>query len=194
NLRVEAYDAEGARLQSSEIIRDAKPLEIVDLTAPITSKPSEQRRLEGRVVFDNGLPAEQLALRLYRLDYGGVATQMSEAPTRELGLYVLPFDLGGKAAGLEVRAVDAASAETPLSKPMHDFGDEARVIVNLVAPAKLQPLAAEYRRLATDLTPHVGEMNALSGARENAERQDLTVLNRATGWDARLIALAANAG
>ncbi|HEV2124852.1 MAG TPA: hypothetical protein VGW38_19055, partial [Chloroflexota bacterium] len=194
NLRVEAYDKDGTRLQSSELIDDAKPLEIVNLVVPVTSRAFEQRRLEGRVVFDNGLPAEQLTLRLYRLDFGGVETpHLSETTTRELGLYILPFDHSGEAAGLEVRAVDATGDETPLSKPMYDLGDEARVVVNLVAPAALQSLNAEYQRLATDLTPHVGEMSALAGARENAERQDLTVLNRATGWDARLIALAANA-
>jgi ABC toxin N-terminal region/Salmonella virulence plasmid 28.1kDa A protein len=193
NLRVEAYDEDGTRLKSSDVIAEAKVLEIVDLVVPVTTELPEQRHLEGRVVFDNGLPAENLKLRLYRLDFGGVATQMSETTTKELGLYALPFDLGGEAAGLELRAVDSSGNETPLSKPLHDFGDEVRVIVNLVAPGTLQPLAAEYRRLATDLTPHVGEMKALAGARENAERQDLTVLNRATGWDARLIALAANA-
>src|SRR5215216_3252135 len=193
DLRVEAYDEDGTRLQSSEVIREARALEIVDLVVPIASRPSEQRRLEGRAVLDNGLPGENLTLRLYRLDFGGVETRLSETTTREMGLYVLPFDLGGEAAGIEVRAVDAAGAETTLSKPMYDLGDEARIVVNLVAPATLQPPAAEYQRLAADLTPHVGEMNALAGARENAERQDLTVLNRATGWDARLIALAANA-
>src|SRR5215207_5618338 len=193
DLRVEAYDEDGTRLQSSEVIREARPLEIVDLVVPIAGRPSEQRRLEGRIVLDNGLPAEQLALRLYRLDFGGVESRLSETITRELGLYVLPFDLGGEAAGIEVRAMDAAGAETPLSKPIYNLGDEARIVVNLVAPATLQPLAAEYQRLTADLTPHVGEMEALAGAREDAERQDLTVLNRATGWDARLIALAANA-
>jgi hypothetical protein len=85
DLRVEAYDEDGTRLQSSEVIREARPLEIVDLVAAIVSMPSEQRRLEGRVVFDNGLPAEQLALRLYRLDFGGVETRLSETITRELG-------------------------------------------------------------------------------------------------------------
>ncbi len=37
----------------------------------------------------------------------------------------------------------------------------------------------------------MGELNKLADARETAERQDLTQLNRATGSDARLIALAA---
>src|SRR5205823_6454706 len=57
NLRVEAYDEGGTRLQSSAVIRAARPLEIVDLVVPIASKPAE-RRLEGYIVFDNGLPAE----------------------------------------------------------------------------------------------------------------------------------------
>jgi hypothetical protein len=192
NLCVEAYGDDGTLLQASEIVREAKPVEIIDLTIPAASRPPEQRRLEGRVVFENGLPAEQLNLRLYRLDFGGAGTQLSETKTRELGLYTLPFDLGGKPADLEIRAIDASGSETSLSKRIHDLGNEARVIVNLVAPAKLQPLATEYQRLVADLTPHIGEMKALASAQENAERQDLTLLNRATGWDARLIALASN--
>ena len=77
---------------------------------------------------------------------------------------------------------------------MHNLGLEARRVVNLVAPESLRPLPSEYSRLSAALMPHVvGNMKNLAAAQENAERQDLTRLNRATGWDARLIAFAANA-
>jgi len=192
-LRVSAIGKDGKPLKSSELIRDAKPLEVVNLTVPITGKPAAQRRVEGRVVLEYGLPAEKVKLRLYRHDFGKAETLIGETTTREGGLYALPYDIGGKAASLEVRAVDGAGKETPLSKTMHDLGEAERTLVNLVAPTTLQPLAAEYQRLTADLKPHVGEIKKLAEARENAERQDLTLLNRATGWDARLIALAANA-
>jgi hypothetical protein len=193
NLRIETYDDQGAVLQSSEVIREAKPIEVVNLLVPVALRPAGQRRVEGRIVFDNGLPAENLMLRLYRLDFGGLKIQLGEdKPTRELGVYDLPFDLGGKPAGLQVYALNEAGEETPLCKPLYDFGDEARVIVNLIAPANLKTQAAEYTRLLDDLTPHLGELN-LAEASERSDRQDLTVLNRATGWDARLIALAAHA-
>ena len=193
HLRVSVSGEDGTLLQSSELIRDARPLEIVNLTVPLTEKPAAQRRIEGRIVLEHGLPAEKIKLRLYRRDFGGAETLLGETTTREDGLYALPYDVGGKAASLEVRAVDAAGEEIPLSKTMHDLSERESALVNLVAPTALQPLAAEYQRLTADLTPHVGEMTKLADARENAERQDLTVLNRATGWDARLIALASNA-
>ena len=191
NLRISVTDDDGELLQSSEAIRNAKPLEIMDLTLPMDHKPATQRRIEGQITLQHGLPAAQLKLRLYRLDFGGKATLLNETSTLEGGQYAFTYDPGGQAVSLEVRAVKGANEEIPLSKPLNDLSGESRAGLNLVAPGALQPLAAEYRRLSADLTPHVEQMTKLADARENNERQDLTVLNRATGWDARLIALAA---
>lgn len=151
--------------------------------------PSTNRRIAGRIVYEYGAPAEGLKLRLYRLDFGGKATKLGDTNTLGDGRYAFTYDLGGKAASLEVRAVVEAEKEITLSKPLNDLGGESIKTLNLVAPGALKPLAAEYRRLSADLKPHIGDMR-LAEAKENNERQDLTVLNRATGWDARLIALA----
>ena len=191
HLRVSVSSEEGTQLQSSELIRDARPLEIVNLTVPLTEKPAAQRRIEGRIVLEHGLPADSLKLRLYRRSFGDKATLLAETSTLAGGQYAFTYDSGDKALSLEVRAVNSANDEILLSKPLNDLSREPRAVLNLVAPGNLQPLAAEYRRLSADLTPHVGQMTMLAEARENKERQDLTVLNRATGWDARLIALAA---
>ncbi|MBK8639513.1 MAG: hypothetical protein IPN92_15035 [Chromatiaceae bacterium] len=191
NLRVSAVGDDGELLQSSEVTRNAKPLEIVDLTLAIDRKPAAQRRVEGQVMLQHGLPAAHLKLRLYRLDFGGTATLLNETTTLAGGHYAFAYDAAGKAASLQVRTVNATGGEIPLSRPLNDRSGESRAGLNLVAPGTLQPLAAEYGRLSADLTAHVGTMTTLAGARENNDRQDLTVLNRATGWDARLIALAA---
>lgn len=191
NLRVSAISEDGKSLQSSKVIRNAKPLEIIDLAIPIARKPAVQHRIEGRILLQHGLPAEQLKLRLYRLDFGSKATLLDETTTLAGGQYAFTYDPGGQAASLEVRAVKGANEEIKLSKPLNDFRGESRTGLNLIAPGNMQPMATEYRRLSVDLTPHVGQMKNLAEARENKERQDLTVLNRATGWDARLIALAA---
>ncbi len=151
--------------------------------------PSTSRKITGRIVYEYGAPAEGLKLRLYRLDFGGKATLLVETSTLADGLYAFTYDLGGKAASLEVRAVGGENKEIVLSKPLNNLSGDSITTLNLVAPGSLKPLAAEYRRLAADLKPHIGEMQ-LAEAKENNERQDLTVLNRATGWDARLIALA----
>ncbi|MBE0465801.1 MAG: hypothetical protein IBX71_01070, partial [Candidatus Desulforudis sp.] len=158
---------------------------------PIVLRVNNHQVVAGVIVLDHGLLAENLKLRLYRRDFGGKSTLLAETSTLAGGRYVFTYDPGDKALSLEVRAVDNANKEILLSKPLNDLSTELRAVVNLVAPGNLQPLAAEYRRLSADLTPHVGQLTKLAEARENVERQDLTVLNRATGWDARLIALAA---
>ncbi|HEY5814528.1 MAG TPA: hypothetical protein VIT23_17975, partial [Terrimicrobiaceae bacterium] len=194
NLRIEIYGNEERRLQSSDVVRSARPVEILNLIAPLVTRVSGPRSLEGRVVFDNGLPAAELLLLLYRVDVGGKETKLLETTTTKLGVYAFPpFDLDGKIAGLQVRAFDGKELEQPLSKIIYDLGDEPRIIVNLVAQTAFKPPAAEYDRLQSDLGHHIGDLKGLRNASENFERRDLTMLNRETGWDARLIALAANA-
>ncbi|HYI12532.1 MAG TPA: neuraminidase-like domain-containing protein [Thermoanaerobaculia bacterium] len=191
NLRVSVVDESGKLLQSSEVIRGAKALEVVDLTVPIGRKPATRRSIEGQILLEDRRPADGVTLRLYRRDFGGKATLLDETRTLAGGQYAFTYDAGDQAASLEVRAVRSANEEIPLSRPVNDRSGESRAGLNLVAPANLQPLAAEYKRLADDLTTHLGSMAKLAEAKEDDQRQDLTILNGETGWDARLIALAA---
>jgi hypothetical protein len=150
-----------------------------------------QATLGGSIRYEHGLPAEDLPLRLYRRDFGGKATRIAETATQKGGRYRFALDGKSRVGSVEIRAVTANGKEVLLSKPLHHLTAENRGRINLVAPAQLRPLAAEYPRLRADLEPHVGELRNLATATEDAERQDLTVLHRATGWDARLIGLAA---
>lgn len=158
---------------------------------PIVVRVERHATIRGRVVTAYGVPAEQLTLRLYRLDFGGGTTRLAETIAGEGGRYALAYDPGESEPVLEVRAVKADGKEIALTKPLHGLTAEERANLNLVVPAETQPLEAEYRRLVNDLTPHVGQIRRLAEAKETGERQDITVLHRATGWDARLIALAA---
>lgn len=191
DLLITVTNEDGKLLHSSDIIRNAKPLEIVDLVIPVAEKIAAERRIEGIIMLEYGAPANKLKLRLYRRDFGGKTTLLAETDTLAGGQYAFTYDSGGQAQSLEVRAVDNSNKEVLLSKPLNNISHESPVVLNLIAPGKLQPLAAEYRRMAADLAPHIGQMTALAQAKEDEEHQDLTVLNRATGWDARLIALAA---
>lgn len=190
NLRVSAIGEDGRTVGSSQVVPNAKPVETIDLTVPIAAPAADRQTIEGAILLEHGLPAEKLKLRLYRRDFGGKATPLGDTTTVGDGRYAFSYDAGSRVASLEVRAVKPDGKEVPLSKPLNDLTAETRARLNLLAPGNLQPLAAEYRRLSADLTQHVGQMAKLAGAKEDAEQQDLAVLNRATGWDARLIALA----
>ena len=59
-------------------------------------------------------------------------------------------------------------------------------------PAVVREPAPELERLRADVTAHLGDFDRLARAREDEQRRDLTLLRSATGWDARLLALAAD--
>lgn len=201
NLRILVANKDGQFLQKSGLSQNAKPLEIINITIPVSQPSDTPSRIEGQIIFEHGLPAEELQLRLYRRDFGDNATLLDETTTLAEGQYAFSYNTGGKTFSLEIRAVtneeNGEKNEIPLSKPLNYLGNEQINIVNLVAPSDLQPLEPEYQRLSADLEPHLGDIKTLSDiktlaeAKENEDHQDLTVLNRATGWDARLIALAA---
>jgi hypothetical protein len=69
NLRVSVMDEDGELLLSSEVIRNAKPQEVIDLTLPMARKPPAQRRIEGQIILQHGLPAEKLKLRRFFRNY-----------------------------------------------------------------------------------------------------------------------------
>jgi hypothetical protein len=160
---------------------------------PITIRIDHSETIQGVVLSEHMLPVRGLKLRLYRRDFGGQATRLNEANetiTGEDGRYVFAYKADDKTASLEVRAVTVDGQEVLLTKPLNELSTQSSANLNLMAPASLQPLAAEYNRLSDALKPLLGgDMAKLTGAREDTEQQDITVLNRATGWDARLITL-----
>ncbi|HET8681352.1 MAG TPA: neuraminidase-like domain-containing protein [Micromonosporaceae bacterium] len=81
---------------------------------------------------------------------------------------------------------------TRLSSVQYNLRDRLPGPLHLVVPARLRPMAGEHARLAADLQPHLLEAE-LGSAVEDPATRDLTLLHYGTGWDARLVALAATA-
>ncbi len=159
--------------------------------SPPSPPGSKTRRVEGRILFDYGLPAGGVTLRLYGKGFAGVETRLGEVKTDAQGFYALSYDTGGKPANLEARVVNVQGQEISISGVKYNASEKETL--NLVAPTNARPLAAEYQRLSADLSQQIGGQAKLGDAREKGDRRDLTMLSQATGWDARLIALAATA-
>jgi hypothetical protein len=150
----------------------------------------------GRVLMDYGEPASGLRLRLRVLRFGESKPQFvgEEVVTDTSGLFKLPFDPGTD-MGVEVVAIDEKGETRTLSLPMFAPGGESNMVA-LVAPTELQPPASEFDRLLSSVTAKIGDADLLAHAQDrggNAEQSDIALLAGQTGWDARLIALAANA-
>jgi hypothetical protein len=148
---------------------------------------------QGHVFFEHGLPANGITLHAYNRGFGGGSAdvKLGEVTTDAQGQYTLSYNSGAAAANLELRAVDAQGKEVTLADA--HYGAAQQEVVNLIAPTTLRPLASEYDRLAAEVGRQIGGIDKLKAAQESADRQDLTLLNTITGWDARPLALAAQA-
>ncbi len=143
----------------------------------------------GQLTMDYGSPAASVTVRLYGIAFGGAATQLAQASADANGVYAFAYT--ATVSGLEVRAVDPQGDEAVLSSVV--YNPPTNLTLNLVVPASVKPLAPEYQRLSADMQTAIGGIQNLANAQETPARQDLTLLNQTTGWDARLLALAANA-
>jgi hypothetical protein len=188
NLRVLLLADDGRTLATSRLVQNAGAAETLDLVAPLAGAEVSKRSFVGRVTLQDGREAEGVTLRLVRRTFGGGATDLDETTTQFGGRYALSFTLDPAAASLQILAIRTTGETVPLEAQLNYLGNEAAITRDLVAPSDMIPRPIEFQRLATDLQPHIGEIAALAGAKETTDRQDLTVLNRATRWDARLLA------
>jgi len=149
---------------------------------------NNQSSLKGRLVFDYGLPATGVKVRLYEKGFAGSDKRLAEVTTGPAGVFVLPHTPQSARSILDVRVVGPKGTEISVSA----IGVEAATgrLLSLVVPGTVQPLAPEFNRLRDDLKSQVGTAS-LGQAEESDGRKDLTLLNRSTGWDARLVAMAA---
>jgi hypothetical protein len=193
-LQLVVTDDAGDALAKTDVMPDPGTLVVVDLAAKRNPPAAEPRRLAGMLMLEHGAPADAVELRLYHVAFGGAITELARTTTTQDGAFAFGYDPGANGLNLEVRALSPAGDEVPLSRDLTHMGGEPSGPISLVAPTRVQPPQAEYRRLADALTVQVGgDLAALAGTIEDQDRQDLSALNGATGWDARLIALAATA-
>lgn len=145
--------------------------------------------IQGNLVFDYGLPAAGVTVRLYNIGFAGREVKLAESVSDPLGHYSLSSEIQrGPAPNLQLRVVDAKGAEVPISTTK--FSASQQEVLDLVVPASVRPLAPEFQRLAADMAP-IGGIAKLGDAQESSGRKDLTLLSQSTHWDARLLALAA---
>ncbi len=153
------------------------------------TEKKETVTLTGEARFTDDSKAEGLKLILYKKVLGQKNSLVAETIITEKGSYKLVFDTSIKAGLLEVWVVDGNGQEHSIAELPFSIEEKKDLSLNLTIPATLSTNLIEYREMLADLKEHLGNIN-LSQIEEDSQQQDLTYLSLATGWDARLIALA----
>src|SRR5688572_4056877 len=186
HLSVVVFDGNGKPLRESDVIRKAKPLEIVDLT--VSGADRATFRVEGRVA--SRVSAGVGGLRVLIVDKTvGDDVQLAEAVTDESGAYQVTFtDANGKVRpDLQARGF---AGERFLAASDVRYNASQRETLNVLLGEKAAAdLQSEHETLIAALSSHFpGKLGDLE---ETNGRQDITYLANKTGWDARAVALAA---
>jgi GH18 family chitinase len=176
-----------------ELSADDGQQSLVRSIAGVFVPPTGSNRIEGHVFFDHGLAAGGILVRAYNRGFAGADAKLAEGHTDNQGYYSLAYNPGPGPLNLQIRTVDNQGKELALSAV--NFNAGAEEVFDLVVPStNVQPLGPEFQRLAADMDKQIGGIAKLAQAQENSDRQDLTLLYQTSGWDARIIALAASAG
>ncbi|MGC2744308.1 MAG: Tc toxin subunit A, partial [Candidatus Angelobacter sp.] len=164
---------------------------VIDKATTTDPTGETKHTVQGVLSFDNGLSAAGITTRIYNIVFGGKDVKVGETKSDAQGNYSAAYTAQGPSPSIQVRVVDSSNKEVTISTTQ--FNAPASLTLNLVVPSSIQPLAPEFQRLSDDMQKSIGIIAALGQAQETADRQDLTLLNQSTNWDARVIALAATA-
>jgi hypothetical protein len=165
--------------------------------------PDSRSTISGHVYREYGGPAADKTLRAYRKGFGGVTAPYRQTQTDKNGRFKISLSAGDDPAD---GAADDAADPTPINlelRMLQQDGSEVTVtdtlfdvqpgdVVNVVAPTSVQPPATEHAQLTQDTADHL-HGQPLGIARQTPDQPDLSLLQENTGWDARLVALAATA-
>lgn len=190
NLKVSVLDEASRSIGSSQVVQNAKPLELLDLIIP--SAGDKSYRIEGKVT--SRVSASMSRLRVVIVDKGiGSDVQLAETATDESGTYQVSFSdsavrrRGKKQPDLQVRVL---AKEVFLGASEVRYNTSPYEVVNVLLDDQASAtLRSEHQELTENLARHFKDR--LGKVQETDKQQDITYLANKSGWDARAVALAA---
>ncbi len=194
DIVVRVYDAQLTLLGESPLKKNAGKTVTIQVRVDYTPPQVTHFRVQGHVWRENALPAAGLPVRAWDQRLSG-ETLLGAATTDSAGHFEIAYDSSGLPAGknradLLLRVFPDSQAVKPIATAPLRYDAATDETVNLFVLDQDLPKRTEYENLLAALTPYLGD-KPLRSLQEDAEKQEITYLSRKTGWDARLIALAA---
>lgn len=142
--------------------------------------------LTGTAILPNGLPAEGLVISFSKPQIGTNATAVQTPVVVDSSGSFSAEAIEAEAAG-DLIATITVNGEQKTLKPIRSESVGSLVFV---VPSDAATPKPEFQRVSESIRTVIGADLALGDLTEVEDRQDLTLLTRATDWDARVLALA----
>ncbi|WP_313674467.1 neuraminidase-like domain-containing protein [Mycolicibacterium sp.] len=139
----------------------------------------------GQIRIANGLPAKGEKFQLLRERVGGDPEVIATLETNESGQFT-SGDIAVDPGATLVARIQRDGADDVVLAPLTAAQDPSAM--RLVLPESHADIASEFSRLTEAVRPTLGGI-PLAQATESSARHDLSVIQRETSWDARLLAL-----
>ncbi len=160
------------------------------LEAAVQARAQGMGRAQGRIIREDGGVGRDIEVALFRRSPGGAPVELVRDKADEDGFYSLPLGTHLEdGAEYELRLVKDGVAVPAAGIAPNPAGFAN---VNLVAPAP-KLVGAEFAAVSGALKAALGAGAKLSDIREVGDRRDIDALSEKTGWDPRVVALAASA-
>jgi hypothetical protein len=154
-------------------------------------------KISGRVYTNAGVPVAGIKAGAFDKQLSGDVA-LGEASTDRKGNYSITYKkpaAGKESPDIEVQAFDSvagAAARKVIGRSAIKYNAGASEIIDvMIIAANVQPVS-EYERLVKDIQPLLGQ-TAIKDIEETKDKQQVTYLSNKTGWDARMVAMAAQA-
>ena len=192
-LKTEAAASAGRVAELERALAEAAA-RIRELEARLGETQTDRLIVRGRIVSDAqaGLPE----LRVIAVDKNiGQDFILGETISGARGEYEIVYEAaalrerGKGRADLQIQVFAPRAGDAPLAVSEVRYDAASPATIDVQVPAGRLPRDAEYTRLSGAVRPLVRD--SLAALKEDDERQDITYLANKTGWDARMVAMAA---
>lgn len=153
--------------------------------------------ISGKVYTNSGVPVGGIKIVAFDKQLSGDIA-IGEATADRKGNYRITYNklpAGKENPDIEVQAVEGiagAAARKVIGRSAIRYNAGANETIDVMLIAAAVPQVSEYERLVKDIQPHLGQMT-LKDVEETKDKQQVTFLSNKTGWDARMVAMAAQA-
>jgi len=148
---------------------------------------ADAQTLTGIALFQRGQPAVGVDLHLYQLNLDGTEKALGNAASESAGRLTIPFTAEAGPLQWQLRLADGTPLiSVKVGRPENDP-------ITVVVPDNAVTPPDEWTRLLADMDAMGVGADTLAALQESDKRRDLTALAAETGWDSRVLALAATA-
>lgn len=154
-------------------------------------------KISGKVYTNSGVSVASARVAAFDKQLSGDVA-LGETNADRKGNYSITYKkpaAGKESLDIEVQVTDSAAgaaARKVIGRSAIKYNAGANEIIDVMIIAANLPQASEYERLVKDIQPHLGTMT-IKDIEETKDRQQVTFLSNKTGWDARMVAMAAQA-